>query len=186
MIGIPLGLLYGNAAEWFLHKHVLHGLGKKKKSLFRFHWHAHHKNARSKDMIDEEYFKPFLKSGHPKKELVALLALAATHLPLLPLFPFFTLTSYYCAYNYYRIHKKAHVDVKWCKKHVPWHYDHHMAPNQDANWCVTRPWFDNIMKTRELYLGTLDEKVKRKKLCQKAKAPIQRLDSKIPANAVLN
>ena len=34
------------------------------------------------------------------------------------------------------------------KKAIPWHYDHHMNTNQDANWCVTRPWFDYIMGTR--------------------------------------
>ncbi|RYZ84400.1 MAG: hypothetical protein EOO68_31675, partial [Moraxellaceae bacterium] len=27
-------------------------------------------------------------------------------------------------------------------------YDHHMNSNQDANWCVTRPWFDYVMGTR--------------------------------------
>ena len=34
------------------------------------------------------------------------------------------------------------------KKAIPWHYDHHMNTNWDANWCVTRPWFDYIMGTR--------------------------------------
>ncbi|ERS10046.1 MULTISPECIES: hypothetical protein [Marinobacter] len=34
------------------------------------------------------------------------------------------------------------------KKAIPWHYNHHMNTNQDANWCVTRPWFDYIMGTR--------------------------------------
>ncbi|MDA0713423.1 MAG: sterol desaturase family protein [bacterium] len=183
MIGIPLGLLYGNAAEWILHKYVLHGMGKNKKSMWRFHWHAHHKNARTKDMIDEEYFKPFMKSGHPKKELVGLLVLASTHLPLLPVFPFFTLTSYYCAYNYYRVHKKSHMDIKWCKKNVPWHYDHHMAPNQDANWCVTRPWFDNIMKTREPYLGTVIEKTKQQKLRKKSQTASAKVGTKVLVSA---
>ncbi len=30
MIGIPLGLLTGNAMEWVVHRHVLHGLGKRR------------------------------------------------------------------------------------------------------------------------------------------------------------
>lgn len=34
------------------------------------------------------------------------------------------------------------------KKRIPWHYDHHMTSNQNANWCVTKPWFDYIMGTR--------------------------------------
>jgi hypothetical protein len=29
-----------------------------------------------------------------------------------------------------------------------------MGPNQDANWCVTRPWFDQLMGTRVPYVGT--------------------------------
>ena len=29
-----------------------------------------------------------------------------------------------------------------------------MGPNQDANWCVTWPWFDQLMGTREVYAGT--------------------------------
>ena len=43
------------------------------------------------------------------------------------------------------------------REHLPWHYDHHMGPNQEANWCVTRPWFDYVMGTREPYVGTLRE-----------------------------
>jgi len=71
MIGFPLGLLYSNAGEWFIHRYVLHGLRRNKRSLWSFHWH-----------------------------------------------------------------------------------DHHMGPNQEANWCVTQPWFDYVMGTRELYAGT--------------------------------
>jgi hypothetical protein len=32
-----------------------------------------------------------------------------------------------------------------------------MGPNQEANWCVTRPWFDVIMGTRERWVGTEEE-----------------------------
>ena len=35
--------VYGGFLEWALHKYVLHGLGKNKKSIFSFHWHKHHK-----------------------------------------------------------------------------------------------------------------------------------------------
>ena len=40
MIGIPLGLLYGNVSEWAIHKYVLHEKGKNKKHFFSFHWHV--------------------------------------------------------------------------------------------------------------------------------------------------
>ena len=41
------------------------------------------------------------------------------------------------------------------KQHLPWHYDHHMGRDQNANWCVTHPLFDNVMGTRKIY--TYDE-----------------------------
>lgn len=43
------------------------------------------------------------------------------------------------------------------KKRIPWHYDHHMNSNQDANWCVTRPWFDYVMGTRVVSSADLKE-----------------------------
>ena len=46
VIGIPLGLLVANAGEWFIHKHILHGRGKKRESFWSFHWHDHHAKAR--------------------------------------------------------------------------------------------------------------------------------------------
>lgn len=46
------------------------------------------------------------------------------------------------------MHRRSHLEPEWGKKAIPWHYDHHMNTNQDANWCVTRPWFDYIMGTR--------------------------------------
>ena len=149
MIGIPLGLAYGNAVEWILHRYLLHGLGKKKKTFFSFHWSEHHKNARQNNMYDPDYAKPFLKSGPPFKETVSLVLFGLLHLPLLPIAPFFTLTGYYCIFNYLRVHKKAHQDVEWAKQNLPWHRDHHMGKNQDANWCVTKPWFDVVMGTRQ-------------------------------------
>jgi hypothetical protein len=29
-----------------------------------------------------------------------------------------------------------------------------MGPDQDANWCVTHPFFDHLMGTRKVWLGT--------------------------------
>lgn len=36
------------------------------------------------------------------------------------------------------MHRRSHLEPEWAKKRIPWHYDHHMNSNQDANWCVTR------------------------------------------------
>ena len=155
MIGIPLGLLYTNLNEWLIHKHLLHGQGRKKTSFWSFHWHEHHNRVRKNEMLDEAYReKPFRKWDAHTKEIVSLMAGAAVVAPLLPIAPFFTLTCWWGAANYYRVHKKAHLDPQWAKEHLPWHYDHHMGPNQDANWCVSHPFFDYMLGTREEYLGT--------------------------------
>ena len=49
---------------------------------------------------------------------------------------------------YYFIHRKSHIDVEWGKKWLPWHYEHHMGKNQNANWGVTSPIFDYVFGTR--------------------------------------
>ena len=163
MIGIPVGLLYANAAEWLIHKHILHGLGRKKSSFWAFHWHDHHRAARRNGHRDEAY-EEALRSWNPQaKEALTLAAATAAHLPLLPVAPFFTATVVYSAVNYYRKHKRSHLDPEWAREYLPWHYDHHMGPNQDANWCVTRPWFDELMGTRQRYVGTLREEKDRRR-----------------------
>ena len=154
MIGIPLGFLAANATEWVMHKYVLHGLGANKDSFWSFHWHEHHREARRQGMTDPHYRKPLLQWHAQGKEALALAVAGVLHLPLLPVAPFYTLTMMYCGVNYYRMHKRSHQDPAWAREHLPWHFDHHMGPNQHANWCVTRPWFDHVMGTREPYVGT--------------------------------
>ena len=151
MIGIPLGLLVANAGEWFIHKHILHGRGKKRESFWSFHWHDHHAKARKHDMLDDQYQRSILAWEPQTKELVALGALMATHLPLFPVMPFYVGTLWYSAVRYYGIHKHAHLDPEWAKEHLPWHYDHHMGKDQNANWCVTNPFWDHVMGTRKRY-----------------------------------
>lgn len=158
MVGIPLGLLYANAGEWWIHKYVLHGAGRKKGSFFRFHWVDHHRQVRLTDMVDPDYQKPVYAASAQAKEAACLVGAALAHLPLFPVAPFFTGTVLYCIGNYYVKHRRAHLDPDWAKEHLPWHYDHHMGPDQDANWCVTRPWFDYVMGTRKPWLGTPAQK----------------------------
>jgi len=50
------------------------------------------------------------------------------------------------------VHRKAHLDTEWGKKNLPWHYDHHMGKNQNANWGVTTDWVDRLAGTRIKYL----------------------------------
>lgn len=154
MIGIPAGLLASNAMEWAIHKHVLHGRGRDRSSLWAFHWHQHHRQTRKNGHRDDDYARPLWASEGMLKEAVGLAVGAAVLAPLFPVAPFFVGTCWYSAANYYRVHKRAHLDPAWARAHLPWHYDHHMGPDQNTNWCVTRPWFDVVMGTRKPYLGT--------------------------------
>jgi hypothetical protein len=151
MIGIPLGLLASNAGEWFIHKYVLHGLGKNKKSFWSFHWHEHHRESRKNDMIDPQYTRSLFSWQAQTKEAAALAVGAVMMAPFFPVAPFFTGTVWYRMAAYYRIHKRAHLEPGWAKENLPWHVDHHMGTNQDANWCVTHPFFDHVMGTRKKF-----------------------------------
>jgi sterol desaturase/sphingolipid hydroxylase (fatty acid hydroxylase superfamily) len=154
MIGFPIGALLANAGEWLIHKYVLHGLGRRKKSIWAFHWHEHHRASRRNDFRDDDYFRSPLGWNAQGKEVYGILGLSASVLPLAPWAPWFCAGVWTSAAAYYAVHKKSHLDPEWARRWLPWHYDHHMGPNQDANWCVTYPLFDHVMGTREPYLGT--------------------------------
>ncbi len=163
MIGIPIALLAANGVEWYLHKYALHGVPKAgggRKALsepfMKRHW-AHHKRVRLTKYRDDELYGSFYESPDAIAEAKALLQICAVTSLALPIAPFFTLTTYYCAWNYWYVHSQSHVDPEWGKKKIPWHYDHHMNTNQDANWGVTKPWFDYIMGTRVISSADLQE-----------------------------
>jgi hypothetical protein len=80
--------------------------------------------------------------------VASIAAVVALHTPLVAVAPWFTAALWYSGFNYLYKHKRCHTDVEWGKRHMRSHYDHHMGRNQDANWCVTRPWFDWVMGTR--------------------------------------
>ena len=152
-------LLYANGLEWALHKYVLHGLGGNKNSIFSYHWHIHHRRVRKSAGYDTDYNKKkWWRIKAITQERLSLFLLLVLHFPLAFWIPTVWLTLVYAMFNYYRVHRKAHLDVNWAKKHLRWHYDHHMGRNQNANWCITRPWFDWIMGTRVHYV----EKIRRK------------------------
>lgn len=154
MFGIPVGLALANATEWAFHKYVLHGLGKHPKSFWSFHWHEHHKASRAHGHVDAAYRGGLLQWNGQTKEALALAAGALAVAPLLPVAPFFVGTVWYSAVDYYRKHRRAHLDPEWARRELPWHYDHHMGPDQHKNWCVSRPWWDHLMGTRAPYVGT--------------------------------
>ncbi len=154
MIGIPVGLLTANAVEWVVHKHVLHGWGRKRGTFWSFHFHEHHRLVRQNNYRDPNYQRFPLGAHAQGKEAWALIASSAAVAPLFPVAPFFVGTLWYSAANYYRVHRKSHEDPAWGQQRIPWHYDHHMGRNPSANWCVTRPWFDYLMGTREFTEGS--------------------------------
>ena len=144
--------MYSHVLEWVLHKYVLHGLGKNKKSPWASHWHKHHRSSRQNDHYDGDYKKGFFDLT-VRSEILGLSILSLVHIPLIFVSPIFYTTLVICAIRYYLIHKKSHLDTEWAKKHLPWHYDHHMGTNQDANWGVTTDWIDRLLGTRIKYFN---------------------------------
>jgi sterol desaturase/sphingolipid hydroxylase (fatty acid hydroxylase superfamily) len=148
------GLLYAQLMEWVLHKYVLHGIGKKRDAPFSFHFHEHHRASRTQLFHDEHYRENPWGWNAAGKETYSLIGLAILHLPVAVVLPFFWLGSVLSACHYFYAHRRSHLDPEWCKRTIPWHYDHHMGPNQDMNWGVTTDLFDRLLGTRQVYLGT--------------------------------
>ena len=71
--------------------------------------------------------------------------------------------------------------LEWARENLTWHYDHHMGPDQDCNWCVTWPWFDHIMGTREPYVGTEREARDRKRRADRAARKAAAAAGAVPA-----
>ena len=161
--GFLTGLVVANAFEWFAHKYILHGTHRQGKARFspvpksmQSHW-AHHREVRKTQFYDYAYTEGF-QNWRTRNE-VASLAIVATGFGAV-FYPFskgMSLAVLYSACNYYYVHRRAHLEPEWAIKNIPWHYDHHMNSNQDANWCVTKPWFDYVMGTRVISSFALKE-----------------------------
>lgn len=161
--GFVAGLVLANGFEWFAHKYLLHGVHRKGKPRFsptptqmESHW-AHHREVRKQKFADDCYVEG-LKSWRTRNELLSLGVVAGvTSLAFYPFSKGMALAALYSAGNYYYVHRRSHLDPQWAQKRIPWHYDHHMNSNQDANWGVTRPWFDYLMGTRVVSSADLKE-----------------------------
>lgn len=148
MLGFPIALFVANGFEWYAHKVWLHEYPSKHRNSPFFTHIRHHKRARTQGFQDEGYAESMFENQEMFNEKAALIGLATVSTVALPVAPFFTLGLWYSAWNYWSVHSKCHLDPDYAKNRIPWHYDHHMNASQDANWCVTRPWFDYIMGTR--------------------------------------
>jgi hypothetical protein len=155
---IPIGFALSNVTEWLFHKYVLHGLGRQRQTFWSFHWHEHHKATRRHEMYDSDYERSPFAWNAQGKEVAALCLAAIPALLLAPWAPILSLTLLWGGFDYYRKHRHAHLDPAWAREHLPWHVDHHMGRDQDANWCVTHPWCDVLFGTRVPWLGTVDER----------------------------
>lgn len=182
MIGFVAGVVYNNAWEWVIHKHLLHGLGRSRESQWSFHWHEHHKSARRHGMRDENYRRSVFGWHGQGKEALGLLAAALVHAPLVKRFPWFTAGVWCSQLAYYVVHKRSHRDPAWARRWVPWHFDHHMGPNQHANWGVTWPLWDHVMGTREPYAGTDRDRADQARAAARAQ-PAARAESSATAAA---
>lgn len=162
--GFIAGLVIANAFEWVAHKYVLHGTHRKGQPRFspvpdsmKSHW-EHHRHVRKLDFFDHGYVEGW-SNWRTKNEIVSLAVVATVFgTAFYPISKGMSLSVLYSACNYYYIHRRAHLEPEWAMKKIPWHYDHHMNSNQDANWCVTKPWFDYILGTRVISSADLQEK----------------------------
>lgn len=161
--GFVVGLVVANGFEWVAHKYLLHGTHRAGKPRYspvpqsmKSHW-EHHRYVRKQQFHDEGYVEG-LRNWRTKNEVVSLAVVAGVaSLIFYPVSKGMVAAAVYSAGNYYYIHRRSHLDPVWAKKTIPWHYDHHMNSNQDANWCVTKPWFDYLLGTRVISSEDLQE-----------------------------
>ena len=142
MFQFALGLFLANLLEWLVHKHLLHNMGKKKGSIFSFHWGTHHRTARKFNFLDKNI---------SLREVVLVSILCLIFFPLFFILPWLYKAMFIHAIVYLEVHYYSHRNPKWGYKYLPWHYDHHMGKNQDANWCVVHPLMDYLLGTRRKY-----------------------------------
>lgn len=144
-----IALFFSGLTEWLTHKYILHGLGKKKNSWFHYHWN-HHNISRKNNFYDDDYID-WIKSKSVRKEIYGLLLVLLSNITWLFVWPMLFIWFCFFTIFYFYVHVKAHVKPEWCKKYFGWHWDHHQGTNQDANWCVTFPLWDYILRTRVKY-----------------------------------
>tara|TARA_X000001382_G_scaffold128209_1_gene117407 strand:- start:558 stop:1007 length:450 start_codon:yes stop_codon:yes gene_type:complete len=137
-----VALIYGSIVEWIIHKYVFHGWGKKRKSMFAFHLREHHAHCIKNDFYDHKISK--LEWGGSLFGII-------THLPLYWICPAFFIGASLYAALFSIMHNYSHKDPEWCKKWIPWHYDHHMRYS-NKNMNVVLPIADYLFGTRKKYL----------------------------------
>ena len=153
VLQVAIAWVYSHVLEYCLHRWWLHN--RKRKHWFKDHFGNHHKIARKNQMYDPRSYTGIDPRGD--REVKGLILLALAHSPIAIWFPYAYLVLAYSAISYFLVHRKAHQDFRWARENVPWHYDHHMGPDQNLNWGVRRSWVDTLVGTRKVYVGTPKE-----------------------------
>ena len=152
LFSIVVGRVLAAGLEWSVHRYLFHGLGKKRGSLFSFHYQQHHRSCRRAEMADPAYTGGSLLGWNPRsREIYGVFLLLFSALPIALVAPGVYLGLVYGGARYTYVHHRTHIDPDWCRAHAPWHYDHHMGPDQDQNWGVSNEWFDRLMGTRVVF-----------------------------------
>ena len=136
-----LGFMYGNLLEWLIHKYLFHGLGKKKNSIFSYHLKEHHVTAKKNNFVDKKI---------SLIETAGMVLIIAVHVPVC-----YISTSFFAGIMLYAIlfniiHGYQHRNPEFCKKYMPWHWEHHMK-NSNKNFGVVVDWSDRVFRTRKKY-----------------------------------
>tara|TARA_B100000945_G_scaffold266853_1_gene226759 strand:- start:70 stop:642 length:573 start_codon:yes stop_codon:yes gene_type:complete len=155
VLQVGIAWLYSHVLEYLLHRHVLHN-PKVSKSWFTEHFAEHHFAAKRNHMIDIKYNEP-ITGLWKDQEIRGLAFLGALHFPIWFFFPIAYYTLLLCAVSYYMVHRSCHRDHETGRDIFPWHYDHHMAPNQHKNWGVRLPIIDWVFRTRKKWKGEKKE-----------------------------
>ena len=153
LLEVLVAWVYSHVLEWIVHKYVLHN--PRLKTPFRNHFGRHHKISRKNHMVD----LPETKNSTLNFEKKYLLYGSLLHLPLAFIFVYAYITLLVCALSYYIIHQRAHRDISWARRHLPWHYEHHLGIDQNCNWGVRLPFVDILMGTRKHFIGSTKERL---------------------------
>ncbi len=145
---LVLGFLLGSLIEWSAHRYLLHNFSLKR--LSHAHFRIHHRNCRKNHGFDDDYVALLPRDyDHGWSEIIFLAVGVLLAIPLAFLSVWLWIALLMHAVLYYVLHRKFHLEPEWGKKYMPWHWEHHMGKNQNANWGVTNPIFDWIFKTRD-------------------------------------
>ena len=118
---LPLAYVYATSMEWAGHRYLFHGLGKKKGSVFGFHYVEHHRDVRQQQGFDAAYRSGPFGWNANGRECMGIALLGISHLPLVFVAPLLYVFLMWRGFEYHRLHRKSHIDPAWTKQHLPWH-----------------------------------------------------------------